>query len=126
MGANFKPMYWSKYCQTELKKDLVLSGWCDYQFEGEVKLGSRLKIVGATRPTIQQYTPGKDLDIENLGDNSQYLDITQADAFAFEDVARFDTGVRHDPLIVGVDHLAQLIVGEDILRIGWVGLQFFP
>ena len=84
MGANFKPMYWSKYCQTELKKDLVLSGWCDYQFEGEVKLGSRLKIVGATRPTIQQYTPGKDLDIENLGDNSQYLDITQADAFAFE------------------------------------------
>jgi hypothetical protein len=84
MGANFKPMYWSKYCQTELKKDLVLAGWCDYQFEGEIKQGGRLKIVGAVRPTIQQYVPGQDLEIENLGDNSQYLDITQADAFAFE------------------------------------------
>lgn len=77
-------MFWSKYCQTELKKDLILANWCDYQFEGELKLGSRLKIVGAVRPTIQKYIPGKDLDIENLGDNSQYLDITESDAFAFE------------------------------------------
>ena len=84
MGANFKPMFWSQYCQTELKKDLVLANWCDYQFEGEVKLGARLKIVGAVRPTIQKYVPGKDLTIESLGDNSQYLDITESDAFAFE------------------------------------------
>lgn len=84
MAANFKPMFWSKYCQTELKKDLILANWCDYQFEGELKLGSRLKIVGAVRPTIQKYVPGKDLKIESLGDNSQYLDITESDAFAFE------------------------------------------
>lgn len=84
MAANFKPMFWSKYCQTELHKDLILANWCDYQFEGELKLGERLKIVGVVKPTIQQYIPGKDLDIESLGDNSQYLDITQADAFAFE------------------------------------------
>ena len=84
MGANFKPMFWSKYCQTELKKDLILANWCDYAFEGELKLGERLKIVGAVRPTIQKYVPGKDLNIENLGDNSQYLDITESDAFAFE------------------------------------------
>lgn len=84
MATNFKPMFWSKYCQTELKKDLILANWCDYQFEGELKLGSRLKIVGAVRPTIQKYIPGQDLEIENLGDNSQYLDITESDAFAFE------------------------------------------
>ena len=84
MGANFKPMFWSKYCQTELKKDLILANWCDYQFEGELKLGSRLKIVGVVRPKIQKYVPGKDLEIESLGDNSQYLDITESDAFAFE------------------------------------------
>jgi len=84
MATNFKPMFWSKYCQTELKKDLVLSNWCDFQFEGEIKLGSRLKIVGAVRPTVQTYVPGTDLTIESLGDNSQYLDITKADAFAFE------------------------------------------
>lgn len=84
MAGNFKPMFWSKYCQTELRKDLILADWCNYQFEGEIKLGNRLKIVGAVRPTIQKYIPGQDLNIESLGDNSQYLDITESDAFAFE------------------------------------------
>lgn len=82
--SNFKPMYWSKYCQTELRKDLVLSTWTDHQYEGELKSGARLKIVGAVRPIVQKYVPGKDLNIESLGDNSQYLDITESDAFAFE------------------------------------------
>lgn len=84
MAGNFKPMFWSNYCETELKQELLLANWCDYKFEGEVKKGARLKIVGVVRPTIQTYVPGKDLDIENLGDNSQYLDIDQFKAFAFE------------------------------------------
>lgn len=84
MAGNFKPMFWSKYCQRELKNELILANWSNYQFEGEVKKGARLKIVGAVRPTIQTYVPGEDLDIENLGDNSQYLDIDQYKAFAFE------------------------------------------
>lgn len=84
MAGNFKPEFWSKYCQRELKNDLLLANWCNYQFSEEVKQGARLKIVGAVRPTIQTYIPGKDLDVENLGDNSQYLDIDQFKAFAFE------------------------------------------
>ena len=84
MAGNFKPTFWSKYCQTELKKDLVLANWCDYKYDGEVKKGARLKIVGAVRPKIQDYIPGKDLDIENLGDNAQFLDVDQFKAFAFE------------------------------------------
>lgn len=84
MAKNFKPIFWSQYCQTELKKDLILANWCDYTFDKEAKLGERLKINGAVKPTIQKYKPGTDLDIESLGDNSQYLDITEADAFAFE------------------------------------------
>lgn len=84
MAGNFKPTFWSKYCQTELKKALVLANWCDYKFEGEIKGGARLKIVGAVRPTIQTYVPGSDLTIESLGDNAQYLDIDQYKAFAFE------------------------------------------
>ena len=84
MAENFKPVFWSKYCQTELHKALILGNWCDYQFEGELKLGKRITIVGAVRPTIQKYVPGKDLNIENLGDNSMYFDITESDAFAFE------------------------------------------
>ena len=84
MAGNFKPTFWSKYCQTELAKDLVLANWCDYKFEGEIKRGAKLKIVGAVRPTIQNYVPGKDLTIESLGDNAQYLEINQMKAFAFE------------------------------------------
>ena len=84
MSENFKPMYWSKYCETELKKDLVMGNWCDYRFEGEMKKGARLKIVGAVRPKVVDYKKGTKLEPENLGDNSQYLDVTESKAFCFE------------------------------------------
>ena len=83
-AGNFKPTFWSKYCQTELAKDLVIANWCDYKFEGEIKYGERVKIVGAVRPTIGTYTPGSNITIEHLADNAQYLDIDHADYFAFE------------------------------------------
>lgn len=83
-AGNFKPTFWSKYIQTELAKDLVVANWCDYKFEGEIKHGERVKIVGAVRPTINTYVPGTDITIETLADNAQYLDIDYADYFAFE------------------------------------------
>lgn len=83
-AGNFKPTFWSKYVQTELAKDLVVANWCDYKFEGEIKYGERVKIVGAVRPTIGTYTPGNNITVEKLGDNAQYLDIDHADYFAFE------------------------------------------
>lgn len=83
-AGNFKPTFWSKYIQTELAKDLVIANWTDYKFEGEIKYGERVKIVGAVRPTIGTYVPGTDINIEHLGDNAQYLDIDYADYFAFE------------------------------------------
>lgn len=83
-AGNFKPTFWSKYIQTELAKDLVIANWTDYKFEGEIKYGERVKIVGAVRPTIGTYVPGTDINIEKLGDNAQYLDIDHADYFAFE------------------------------------------
>ena len=83
-SKNFKPVFWSKYIQRELEKDLVIANYCNYEFEGEIKESGRLKIVGAVRPTIKKYTPYKDIEIEELKDNSQFLDIDQADYFAFE------------------------------------------
>lgn len=83
-AGNFKPTFWSKYCQTELAKDLVIANWCDYKFEGEIKYGERVKIVGAVRPTIGTYVPGTDITVETLADNAQYLNIDYADYFAFE------------------------------------------
>ena len=82
-AANFKPTFWSKYCQTELAKDLVIANWCDYKFEGEIQHGKRLEIVGAVRPTVKKYTEGTDIEIETLGDTIQHLDIEYADYFAF-------------------------------------------
>ncbi len=83
-AGNFKPTFWSKYCQTELAKDLVVANWCDYKFEKEFHYGDRLVIPGAVRPTVKKYIPGEDIEIEKLGDNVQYLDIDYADYFAFE------------------------------------------
>lgn len=83
-AGNFKPTFWSNYVQTELEKDLVVAKWCDYTYEGEIEYGERVKIVGTVRPKIGRYVPGKDIDIEKLGDNAQYLDIEYADYFAFE------------------------------------------
>lgn len=82
-AANFKPTFWSKYCQTELAKDLIIANWCDYKFEGEIQHGKRLEIVGALRPTVKKYTEGQDIEIETLGDAIQHLDIEFADYFAF-------------------------------------------
>lgn len=83
-AGNFKPTFWSKYCQTELAKDLIVANWCDYKFENEFHYGDRLVIPGAVRPTVKKYIPGEDIEIEKLGDNVQYLDIDYADYFAFE------------------------------------------
>lgn len=83
-AKNFKPLFWSKYIQRELNKDLILANFCNYEFEGEVKEGARLKIVGAVKPTVKKYVPYQDIEIEQLKDNSQFLDIDQADYFAFE------------------------------------------
>lgn len=83
-AGNFKPTFWSKYCQTELAKDLIVANWCDYKFEDEFHYGDRIEIPGAVRPSVGKYVPGKDIDIEKLGDNAQYMDIDYADYFAFE------------------------------------------
>lgn len=82
MADNFKPMYWSKKIETDLKTDMVMCNWCDYEYDGEIKLGNRLKIIGAVKPTIVDYT-GANLNPEKLGDNSQYLDIDRAKAFIY-------------------------------------------
>lgn len=83
-AGNFKPTFWTKYCQTELAKDLIIANWCDYKFEQEFHYGDRVAIPGAVRPTVGEYTPGVDIDIEKLGDSVQYMNIDYANYFAFE------------------------------------------
>lgn len=82
-AGNFKETYWSEKVQTELEKDLVISKWCDYGYEGDIKYKERVKLVGVTRPTVGDYTPGTDIAIEELADNAQYIDIDFMKYFAF-------------------------------------------
>lgn len=82
-AGNFKPTYWSEKVQVELEKSLVISNWCNYEFDGEIKFKERVKIVGAVRPTVGDYIPGEDIEIEELADNAQYIDINYRKYFAF-------------------------------------------
>lgn len=76
--ANFKPTVWSKKIQRELEKLCVMQEDCNTQWQGEVGVGKRVKIIGAARPTVRTYTPGTDIEqAETPTDTSVFLDIDQ-------------------------------------------------
>ena len=80
--AVFKQTFWSNKIQSVLDTLTGLRTHSDYEFEGEIKAGDRLKITGTVRPTIGTYVPGVDIDIENLDGNNQELVIDQFKYFA--------------------------------------------
>jgi len=81
--ANFKPTIWSKYIQHELPKFTVFENDCDYKFEGEVKQGKTVKILGVGRPTIGSYTGAAIGSPEAVSTNDTTLAIDQAKFFNF-------------------------------------------
>ena len=80
--AVFKQTFWSNKIQSVLDTLTGLRTHSDYEFEGEIKAGDRLKITGTVRPTIGTYVPGVDIDIESLNGNDQELVIDQFKYFA--------------------------------------------
>ena len=81
--ANFKPIVWSKHIQRELEQSCVLWDGCNHEFQGEAKLGNKVKILGVARPTIGNYL-GTDIGSpETPPDTSVTLDINQAKFFNF-------------------------------------------
>jgi len=74
---NFKQEFWSAHIQTELEKNCVLAAGCDYEFEGEIKKGNKLRILGVERPTINDYT-GADQNPETGLDTAIMLEIDKA------------------------------------------------
>lgn len=81
--TNFQQTIWSKKIQTVLETVTGLRKHSDFQFEGEVKMGKELKILGVTRPTIRTYVPGTPLNREAGTDSSQLLKIDQFRYFDF-------------------------------------------
>jgi len=80
--AVFKQTLWSKKIQNALDTLTGLRTHCDYQFEGEIKAGNKLKITGSVAPTIGTYVPGTDITIENIDGVDQELVIDQFKYFA--------------------------------------------
>lgn len=80
--AVFKQTLWSKKIQNALDTLTGLRTHCDYQFDGEIKAGNKLKITGSVKPTIGTYVPGTDITIENIDGNDQELVIDQFKYFA--------------------------------------------
>lgn len=75
---NFKPTIWSKQIQLDLEKELILVNDCNRNFQGEVGEGKRVKIIGASRPSVKTYTPGADIAAaETPPDTSIFLDVDQ-------------------------------------------------
>lgn len=81
---NFKPTIWSKYIQREVERKSQLADWCNKKFEGEAKLGEKVKIIGVGAATIKDYVPGVKIGApEAVADSSLYLEIDQAKFFNF-------------------------------------------
>lgn len=75
---NFKPTVWAKKIQQEMDKLCVMQEDCNTRFQGEVGIGKRVKIIGASRPTVKTYQPGTDIaTAETPADTSVFLDIDQ-------------------------------------------------
>lgn len=80
--ANFKPTIWSKVIQTALHEKAVLAEFCNREFEGDAKLGGKVKIIGAAAPTISTYDPAVGLGDPEVQDGTDtMLEITEADSF---------------------------------------------
>ena len=80
--AVFKQTLWSKKIQNALATLTGLRTHSDYEFDGEIKAGNKLKITGSVAPTIGTYVPGTDITVENVDGNDQELVIDQFKYFA--------------------------------------------
>lgn len=76
--TNFKPTIWSKQIQLDLVKSMVFRDVCNTNFQGDVGRGKTVKIIGVSKPTVKDYTPGKAIDApETPADTSMELTVDQ-------------------------------------------------
>ncbi len=117
---NFKETIWAKGIERALKRRCVLEANCNRQFQGDVGEGKRVKIVGAMRPTINTYIPGKSINVaESPIDTGVYLDIDQykyANFFVDSiDAAQSDENIMQiliDGAADGITELRDMYIGS--------------
>lgn len=80
---NFLQTVWSKKIQDALEAKCKLVDSCLQDYQGDCLFAQSVKILGVGEPTIGVYDGTRDIAIEDLADQSQVLDIDQANYFAF-------------------------------------------
>lgn len=81
--AQFKQTFWSKHIQHELEKKAILAEFTNRTFQGEARLGNKVKILGVGKPAIGNYVGTTIGSPENVADTSVFLDIDKAKYFNF-------------------------------------------
>ena len=84
---NFKPEVWSAELLVALRKSLVYAapGVVNRDYEGEIsQAGDTVHVTSLNDPTIGNYTPYVDIDIEEPTDEGTALVINQSKYWAFE------------------------------------------
>jgi N4-gp56 family major capsid protein len=83
--ANFVPEIWSAVLLSSLKKAQVFARLANRDYEGEIaNQGDTVHINSVSRPTINTYTVGATITVQQLATADRTLAIDQADYFAFE------------------------------------------
>jgi cytochrome c-type biogenesis protein CcmE len=81
---NFIPSIWSAALLESFKQSNVLIPTLNTQYEGDARVGNRVRITGIVTPDVQNYADGRTLNIDTLEDNQRSLYINQEKAIAFK------------------------------------------
>src|SRR5579859_1732281 len=83
--GTFVPEIWSSVLLASLKKAHVYAGVFNKDYEGEIaQSGDTVHINSVSRPTVNTYTVGQAITVQQLSAADRTLVIDQADYFAFE------------------------------------------
>lgn len=84
MAVNhFLQTVWSKKIQDDLEEKCKLVADCTREYEGECEYAQKVKILAVGDPAVGNYT-GKDINIEEMTDDSQEMEIDVRKYFAFQ------------------------------------------
>ena len=88
-----KQTIWHQAYIRALETITSLRNHCDFVFEKDAKNAKEVKILGAVRPEVRKYTPGKPITRDEISSTDQVLPIDQHEYFniGFDDVTRAQT-----------------------------------
>lgn len=82
--SHFIPSLWSKKILDDLELKTKLANYTNRTYEGDIKYGNRVQILGIGEPAISDYDSSTPMTYEALSDKGQWLTISQRKSFSFE------------------------------------------